>query len=103
VADWRTHYGELLSMIEAAVADVPSLDLTAECITHRFTPGSKEILLGWYPRTKLEMDVEARSEKRGKFGSVKYVYPKDTMSELRTWFTAELTRRLPDCHLLYWT
>ena len=42
----------------------PDLDLTAEIITHRFTPGSKEVLLGWYPRTKLEMDEERRSQKR---------------------------------------
>ena len=103
VADWRTHYGALLSDIEAAVDGVPDLDLTAECITHRFTPGSKEILLGWYPRTKLEMDEEARARKTGRFGSVKYVYPKDTMAELRAWFTAELARRLPDCRVLYWT
>ena len=24
-------------------------------ITHRFTPKSKDVLLSWYPRTKLEM------------------------------------------------
>ena len=38
---------------------MPDLDLTAELITHRFTPGSKEVLLGWYPRTQLEMDEKA--------------------------------------------
>jgi spore photoproduct lyase len=103
VADWRTHYDTLLSSIEQAVDGVPDLDLTAELITHRFTPGSKEILLGWYPRTKLEMDEASRSRKHGRFGSVKYVYAKDTMGELRAWFTAELARRLPQCRVLYWT
>lgn len=31
--------------VPAAVDGVPDLDLTAELITHRFTPGSKEVLL----------------------------------------------------------
>lgn len=101
--DWREHYGHLLDLVEAAVADVPDLDLTAELITHRFTPGSKEVLLGWYPRTRLDMDEANRTTKRGKFGSLKYVYPKDVMAELRGWFTAELDRRLPGLRVLYWT
>ncbi|WP_328475479.1 radical SAM protein [Actinoplanes sp. NBC_00393] len=103
VPDWRTHYGELLDSVAEAVRDVPGLDLTAELITHRFTPGSKEVLLGWYPRTKLEMDESTRSRKHGKFGAVKYVYPPETMAELRTWFHDEIADRLPACRVLYWT
>jgi spore photoproduct lyase len=61
------------------------------------------VLLGWYPKTKLEMDEDLRSQKRSKFGGVKYVYPKQTMAELRGWFTEELERRLPAARLLYWT
>ena len=101
--DWREHYGHLLDLVEQAVDGVPGLDLTAELITHRFTPGSKEVLMGWYPRTKLEMDEAQRTQKRGKFGGVKYVYPKQVMAELRGWFEGELARRLPSCRVLYWT
>jgi len=100
---WREGYGDLLDSVVAAVADVPDLDLTTEIITHRFTPASKDVLLGWYPQTKLEMDEDARTQKRSKFGGVKYVYPRATMAEMRTWFTDELSRRLPDSPLLYWT
>jgi len=101
--DWREHYGHLLDLVAEAVADVPDLDLTGELITHRFTPGSKEVLLGWYPGTRLEMDEALRTTKRGRFGSTKYVYPKDVMAELRGWFEAELARRLPAMRVLYWT
>lgn len=101
--DWREHYGQLLDLVARAVDGVPGLDLTAECITHRFTPGSKEVLLGWYPRTQLEMDEQSRTQKRTKFGSVKWVYPKDVMGELRGWFDRELAARLPQCRVLYWT
>ncbi len=101
VPDWRASYGELL---DAVAADgVPDLDLTAELITHRFTPGSKEVLLGWYPRTRLEMDEEARVRKHGRFGAVKYVYAAETMSDLRSWFEARIAERLPSCGILYRT
>ena len=100
---WPEHYGELLDLVARAVAGVPGLDLTAELITHRFTPGSKEVLLGWYPRTRVEMDEAARSRKFGRFGTVKYVYPRDVMGELRGWFTRELAARVPACRILYWT
>jgi spore photoproduct lyase len=101
--DWERAYSELLDLVVAAVDGVPALDLTAELITHRFTPGSKEVLLGWYPRTKLEMDEAARSRKHGRYGAVKYVYSKDVMSSLRTWFHRSIADRLPDCRILYWT
>jgi spore photoproduct lyase len=103
VPDWQAEYGRLLDLVAAAVAGVPDLDLTAELITHRFTPGSKEVLLGWYPRTQLDMDTSRRATKRGKYGAVKHVYPKDVMAELRGWFEAALAERLPQCRVLYWT
>jgi spore photoproduct lyase len=101
VEGWREEYGALLDAVAAALP--AGADLTVECITHRFTPGSKETLLDWYPRTKLEMDEDLRTTKRGKFGAVKHVYPKATMTELRGWFEAAVADRLPQARLLYWT
>ena len=101
--DWRAEYGALLDAAAAELSDVPGLDLTVECITHRFTPNSKQTLETWYPRTKLEMDPDARRRKFGKFGAVKYVYPADAMRELRTWFDDALATRLPAARTLYWT
>ena len=103
VGDWRAAYSDLLARVAAALEGIDDLDLTAECITHRFTPGSKEILESWYPRTRLEMDPEQRRTKRGKFGAVKHVYPDDVMAELRAHVTSELAERLPAARVLYWT
>ena len=103
VQGWREDYGALLDAVAAATDDVLGLDLTVELITHRFTPKSKDVLLGWYPRTQLEMDEDLRRTKRGKFGAVKHVYPAPVMRELREWFQAELPRRLPAGRTLYWT
>ncbi|HSP37100.1 MAG TPA: radical SAM protein [Frankiaceae bacterium] len=103
VDDWREEYGDLLDGVAEATAAVPNLDLTVEMITHRFTPKSKQVLLGWYPRTKLEMDEDARRQKRGKFGAVKHVYPTPVMAELRAWFEDAVATRLPAAQQLYWT
>ena len=61
------------------------------------------MLLGWYPRTRLEMNEELRRAKRGRFAGVKHVYPAAVMAELRSWFADELARRLPMARVLYWT
>ncbi|MEJ2865150.1 SPL family radical SAM protein [Actinomycetospora flava] len=103
VGDWRAAYSDLLARVAAALEGIEDLDLTAECITHRFTPGSKETLESWYPRTRLEMDPEQRRTKRGKFGAVKHVYPDDVMADLRAHVTAELADHLPVARVLYWT
>lgn len=84
----------------ATVSGVADLDLTVELITHRFTPASRDVLLQWYPRTRLEMDLDQRSEKRSNFGGVKYVYPREVMTGMHRWFDTELGRRLPQARIL---
>lgn len=79
------------------------LDITAELITHRFTPGSKEVLLSWYPRTTLDLREDMRAEKRTKFGGFKCLYPKDAMGEMRTFFQRKIAVWLPNVRILYWT
>lgn len=99
--DWREHYTKLLD--EAAAALDFECDLTFELITHRFTPGSKDVLLQWYPNTSLDLDESKREVKRNKFGGTKYVYPRELMKELKSWFYEEIERRFPNGKILYWT
>jgi len=99
--DWSFHYGQLLDLISEALDF--DCDLTFELISHRFTPGSKEVLLNWYPQTKLDMDEAKRSVKRNKFGGTKYVYDSDTMKTLRRFFESEIARRFSQARILYWT
>lgn len=103
VADWATAYDSLFAAVAEALAGVPKLDLTAELITHRFTPKSKAVLEGWYPGSSLEMDEAERSRKMTKFGSVKWVFPKAQMAEMRATLERSLARRLPAARVLYWT
>ena len=103
VPDWQAAYAQLFADVAEALDGVPDVDLTAELITHRFTPKSKEVLAGWYPGSPLEMDEAARTRKLTKFGSVKWVFPKEQMAEMRATLEAAVASRLPQARLLYWT
>ena len=103
VPDWAAAYDRLFTDVAAALDGIADVDLTAELITHRFTPKSKEVLAGWYPGSPLEMDEAQRARKMTKFGSVKWVFPKEQMAEMRATLQAALTWRLPTARLLYWT
>ncbi|KMO13731.1 SPL family radical SAM protein [Methylobacterium platani] len=101
--DWREAYAALFCEAAAALEGAPDLDLTAELITHRFTPGSKAVLEGWYPGSDLPMREAERSRKLTKFGSVKYVFPAELMREMKQQLTRDLAERLPAARVLYWT
>jgi len=101
LANWQHHYTKLFDQIEQALNI--DCDLTFELITHRFTPKSKEVLQTWYPNSKLDLDENNRSQKRNKFGGVKYVYERDTMSELKELIQTEIEARFSNAKILYWT
>ena len=100
--DWEAGYDALFRDVAAALDGIET-DLTAELITHRFTPKSKGVLQDWYPGSKLEMDEAGRARKTTKFGSVKWVFPKEQMAEMRAALEGSITRWLPGVRVLYWT
>ncbi|MDO9711410.1 SPL family radical SAM protein [Paracraurococcus lichenis] len=103
VPDWQAAYDRLFADCAAALDGVPDPDLTVELVTHRFTEGSRAVLRGWYPGSALEMDEAQRSRKTTKFGGVKWVFPRETVAELRAALEASLARHLPQARQLYWT
>ena len=103
VENWRDGYAALFAMAAQELEGAPGLDLTAELITHRFTPKSKGVLTAWYPGSTLEMDEDKRTRKLTKFGSVKHVYPAALMKEMRAEITRLLGQHLPAARVLYWT
>jgi spore photoproduct lyase len=105
VEGWRERYDALFADAAAALAGLPGgrLDLTVEFITHRFSAASKQVLLGWYPGTRLDMDEAGRARKLTKFGSTKHVYPAAVVRELRQYLEGACAARLPAARVLYWT
>ena len=103
VPGWAAQYEQLLADVAAALDGVTGVDLTAELITHRFTPKSKDVLQGWYPGSALEMDEAQRTRKLTKFGSVKWVITRERMTEMRRVLEQALARWLPAARVLDWT
>lgn len=103
VPGWEGAYGELIVQAAAILNPILGLDLTVELITHRYTPGSRDVLQSWYPGSSLTMNQNNRVEKRTKFGSLKYVYDADTMRSLRRFFEQAIAEQLPTARILYWT
>ena len=101
VPDWQLHYSKLLDDIQQSLNF--ETDLTFELITHRFTPGSRDILMEWYPNTSIDFSETNRAIKRNKFGGHKYVFIKDLMAELKIFFEKEIGQRFPKAKILYWT
>ncbi len=101
--DWEEAYGGLIRDAADALAGVSDLDLTAELITHRFTPISKTVLQGWYPGSDLPLEEADRVRKMTKFGTVKYVLPRPQMEAMRLALTRTLGECLPAARVLYWT
>ena len=106
IPDWREHYMHLLDRIADALDFGPGIapaNVNVEFISHRFTPGSKDVLQSWYPNTTLDLDETNRAEKRNKFGGTKYVYLPNEMKALKQFFYDEWAVRFPNAPVLYWT
>ncbi len=106
IPNWREEYTSLLDRIYTALDygnNAGVLDMNVELISHRFTPGSKDVLMQWYPNTSLDMDEASRAQKRNKFGGTKYVYQPTDMQELKRFFYDEWAKRFPTAPILYWT
>ena len=98
---WEEAYADVLNRVRAAVGD--GCNVTFELITHRFTPGSKEVILDWYPNTKLDLEEETRRKKFNKFGSHKFVYRKEQLGALKDWMYREVGNRFGEESILYFT
>ena len=98
---WREAYATMIDLVASRLGEVS--ELTVELITHRYSAGSKAVLESWYPGSPLDMSMADRTEKRTKFGAVKHVYDKPTMTALRCFFEEQFAARLPQARILYWT
>jgi spore photoproduct lyase len=101
--NWAKAYDGLFADVAASLDGLRNPDLTAELITHRFSAKSKDILAGWYPGSTLDMDEANRSRKTTKFGSIKYVFPREEMTAMRDAIERSIARHLPSARILYWT
>jgi len=100
---WKDGYRDLLDKVKAALGSLGDAGqgLGFEIITHRFTSRAKKSILSVFPNTTLPMDEAERRLVYGQFGYTKYVYPKETMDEVREFFEEEIGERLPGAVIQY--
>ncbi|MGI6574973.1 MAG: spore photoproduct lyase [bacterium] len=95
---WQAEYKELLAQVAVTLGQYP---LTFELISHRYTKRAKNQILSIFPGTALTMDEAERKAKYGQFGYVKYLYPPDTMTEMKEFFQIEINRLFPHGEIKY--
>ncbi|WP_025722262.1 spore photoproduct lyase [Paenibacillus polymyxa] len=100
---WEEGYGELLRKLGETLPQHATKDLTFELIQHRFTKTSKAVIEKRYPKTKLEMDIEKRKKKWGRWGQNKYVYPDEQQNALREFITERIFEHFPLSRIEYFT
>ncbi|MGM1020679.1 MAG: spore photoproduct lyase [Bacillota bacterium] len=100
---WEEGYGELLRKLSETLPQDATNDLTFELIQHRFTKTSKAVIEKRYPKTKLEMDIEKRKKKWGRWGQNKYVYPDEQQNALREFITERIFEHFPLSRIEYFT
>ncbi|MCV9948106.1 spore photoproduct lyase [Paenibacillus sp. BT-177] len=100
---WEAGYGDLLRRLGETLPQHATKDLTFELIQHRFTKTSKAVIEKRYPKTKLEMDIEKRKKKWGRWGQNKYVYPDEQQNALREFITERIFEHFPLSRIEYFT
>lgn len=99
--NWQEEYTQLLSSLSQKMPSHLNEPLFFEVISHRYTTKAKNRILQVFPETTLPMDNEIRQFKYGQFGYGKYIYPKETLTDLKHFFTEKITTFFPHASILY--
>lgn len=97
---WQEDYSLLLQTLKEHLGPAAE-KVTFELISHRFTAAAKKRILAIFPDTALPLEEENRQFKFGQFGYGKYVYPKETMDEIKSFFQHEIARYFPQATIAY--
>jgi len=87
---WKADYKNLLLDLKSNLPNNLSHPITFEVISHRYTPKAKNTILEVFPETELPMNDKERVYKYGQFGYGKYVYNKENINEIKSFFNQEI-------------
>ena len=99
---WKEGYEELFRALGRAADEEPALGrATLEFVTHRYTASARRRICEVFPERVPPMDDESRRFKFGQFGYGKYLYPPETMEEIKSFLEAMVASYLPGARWLY--
>lgn len=88
--NWKEEYLDLLLELKSKLPNDLKFPVTFEVISHRYTTIAKNRILDIFPENELPMNDEDRKFKYGQFGYGKYVYPKESLAEIKQFFIKEI-------------
>lgn len=88
--NWKEEYHDLLLELRSKLPNDLKFPITFEVISHRYTTIAKNRILNIFPQTELPMNDEDRKFKYGQFGYGKYVYPKESIDNIKQFFIKEI-------------
>ncbi len=98
---WKDDYKHLLDCLQRHLPADERPPLTFEVISHRYTTRAKNVIMELFPENSLPMTDEERSFKYGQFGYGKFVYPKDSIAEITSFFQSEIPAHFSDARIKY--
>ena len=101
---WQEEYRALFASLAEEISPLLTNyreQLTFEFVTHRFTPRAQKNITTLYPETQLPMDKSERKFKYGQFGYGKYIYPPETMEEIKEFFKSLTDSFFPTSRVEY--
>jgi spore photoproduct lyase len=99
---WKEEYDALLEDLSHHLKNY-NQTISFELIQHRFTSTAKNLILERYPKTKLDMDEDKRLLKWGPYGKFKYVYPKETSTEMKLYISDLIYKYFDNANIEYFT
>lgn len=84
--NWKEEYHDLLLKLKSKLPGDLKYPVTFEVISHRYTTIAKNRILQIFLESNLPMTDEDRKFKFGQFGYGKYVYPKESLEEIKQFF-----------------
>lgn len=99
--NWREEYHDLLLELKSKLPNNLKFPVTFEIISHRYTTTAKNRILQVFPDSELPMKDEDRKFKYGQFGYGKYVYPKESLDEIKQFFINEIEELFTIKEVLY--
>lgn len=88
--NWKEDYRDLLLEINKMLPGNLKYPITFEVISHRYTTVAKDRIMQIFPDNTLDMKEEERKFKYGQFGYGKYLYPPESLNEIKEFFQKEI-------------
>lgn len=98
---WQREYLEMLTILKDKLAGYKNEPIAFEVISHRYTERAKRNILEIFPNSTLPMDKENRRFKFGQFGYGKYVYTDELLTEMKSFFTKNISELFPNGSINY--